>query len=268
MCNPLEAFTGPNSGAQASAARKANARQQSAIDYGLQQLNAIYGGGTYNQYAQAGGDYNPATQYYKNKPSGFSPFDGSTKHAGNLLKNGRLYSATPSQNFAGYNNDFFNQRARAYEDYALPQLGQQYQTTKNSLNFNLANRGLLGGSVAGQENNDLNLAMGQQKQAIADQGQAQAQQLRSDVRNSKLQAIQQLYQTASPAQAQASALADASRFTAPSQFAPLSNGFSNLVNQYAMNQQIAGFQQQPSQGMYNPYGQTTSSQYQALPQNY
>lgn len=338
MCKPAEIFTGPDAGAQADAAGKANRRQQAAIDYGMQQLDAIYGGGTYNQYAQAGGTYDPKQQYYTLKDGTYTPYQvpeiyagksGPNKHGSSIsgtatgaevgsvlgpigviagsgigsivdtgnpdpisaalgldffgggsrpaspwgrLNHGKLFTATPSQNFAGYNNDFFNQRARAYEDYALPQLGQQYQTTKNAVNFNLANRGLLGGSVAGKENNDLNLTMGQQKQAIADQGQQQAQSLRSDVQNSKLQAISQLYQTANPAQAQASALADASRFTAPSAFAPLANGFSNLVNQYTMNQQIAGYQQQPGGygggGGYSPYGQYTSPQAQALPQNY
>lgn len=320
MSQITEMFTGPDSGAQSRAATKANKRQQGAIDYGLQQLNAIYGGGTYNQYAQAGGSYNPATQYYTDKNGTYTPFQtGGTPVAGgsgmvghhgkgglggsgiglegtsgflgdpvgmgfmmggllgsphtpkaySLMKKGKLFTASPSQQFAGYKDDFFNQRARAYEDYALPQLGQQYQTTKNAVNFNLANRGLLGGSVAGQENNDLNFTMGQQKQAIADQGQQQAQQLRSDVQNSKLQAISQLYQTANPAQAQASALADASKFTAPSSFAPLANGFANLVNQYSMNQQIAGYQQQPGgySGGGGYGGQYTSPQAGALPEN-
>lgn len=314
MSDITEAFTGPSGSSQAGSARKANARQQNAIDYGMQQLNAIYGGGTYNQYAQASGAYNPATQYYTNNNGAFSPFKAggtavaggsgnykgsphgssqgggallggitgglssalggflgggsSTPQALNLMKKGKLYAASPSQTFAGYNDNFFNQRANAYEDYALPQLGQQYQTTKNALNYNLANRGLMGGSVANQENNDLNLTMGQQKQSIADQGLQQAQQLRSDVQNSKLQAISQLYQTANPAQAQQSALADASKFSAPSSFAPLANGFANLVNQYSMNQQIAGYQQQPNYGTYSPYGQYTSPQAQALPENY
>lgn len=307
MSNITELFTGPDSGAQDAAASKANKQHQAAIDYGLQQLNAIYGGGTYNQYAQAGGEYNPATQYYTNvkgsyvpfqtarndvpggsgnpnkghgggpagdlssfDPVGLSLFGGaSIPKAYKLMKAGRLFTATPSQQFAGYNNDFFNQRARAYEDFALPQLGQQYQTTKNALNFNLANRGLIGGSVSNQENHDLDFTMGQQKQAIADQGQQQAQSLRSDVQNSKLQAMSQLYQTANPAQAQQTALADASRFTAPSAFAPLANGFSNLVNQYSMNQQIAGYQQQPGGfgGGGGGYGQYTSPQASALPEN-
>lgn len=268
MSDITEAFTGPNSGSQANSARKANAQTQNAIDYGMQQLNAIYGGGTYNQYAQAGA-YTPGQQYYTNKNGAYSPFTpaaGSNRGA-KLARQGHLFTGTPSQNFSGYNDNFFNQRAQAYEDYALPQLGQQYQQTKNALQFNLSNRGLLGGSVANQENSDLNLSLGQQKQGIADQGQAQAQQLRSDVQNSKLQAISQLYQTASPAQAQSSALADASRLSAPSSFAPLANGFANLVNQYAMNQQVAGYQQQPTTN-YIPYGGGYSSPAAgALPSN-
>jgi len=266
MCNPLEAFTGPNSGAQAAAAKGANQRTQAAINYGMQQLNAIYGGGSYPIYAQASGGIVPGQQYYKKTPKGYVPYGGQTGGA-NLMRKGKLFSMTKSPQYAGYNNNFFNQRAQAYEDYALPQLGQQYQQTKNSLQYNLANRGLIGGSVQNQENNDLALSMGQQKQGIADQGLAQAQQLRSDVQNSKLQAISQLYQTASPAQAQSSALADAARFSAPNQFAPLANGFANLVNQYAMNQQVAGYQQIPQTG-YIPYGGGSSSSLTgAIPQN-
>lgn len=272
MSSITELFTGPDSGAQSAAATKANKQRQASIDYGMEQLNAIYGGGTYNQYAQAGGVYDPAKQYYTLNKGTYSPFTANAHNNGaaNRFDQGKLFTSTPSQKFAGYNNDFFNQRARAYEDFALPQLGQQYQTTKNAINFNLANRGLIGGSVANQEHNDLDFTMGQQKQAIADQGQQQAQSLRSDVQNSKLQAISQLYQTANPAQAQSSALADASRFTAPSAFAPLANGFANLVNQYSMNQGIAGYQQQPGGyggGGGGYMGQYTSPQAQALPEN-
>lgn len=267
MCNPVEAFTGPDSGAQARGAAKANKQTQSAVDYGMQQLNAIYGGGTYPIYSQAGGTISPGTSYFLNKPGGYKPLgDVNSNRQQKLFNQGKLYTSTPSQQYSGFNDNFYNKFANSYENFALPQLGQQFNSANQGIQFNLANRGLLGSGASHQANRDLQMTYAQQKQGIADSAQSQANSLRSQVNNSYQNAVSQLYQTANPANAQQSALASAAQFTAPSAFAPLANGFSSLVNQYAMQQQLAGsYAQGPGYFSSSPYGYSAPSS--SIPNN-
>lgn len=272
MGDILQAFTGPDSGSQASSASRANKQQQAAIDYGLQELNAIYGGGSYPIYSQAGGPgstFVPGTQYYKSTPGGYVPITFKTtgdKGKKIVPKLGRnIFTATQSPYYQGFQPNFYQNYANSYVNYAMPQLGQQYQQAGNALQLGLANKGLLGSSAAKTENQALQQSYGQQQQGIADTSQNLAQQLRSQVNQSYQNAVAQLYNTANPANAQQSALAAAAQFTAPSAFAPLANGFANLVNQYTLQQQIAGLNSQAP--AYYDYGASVSGNPGALPSN-
>ena len=66
--------------------------------------------------------------------------------------------------FAGFDPAFYNQRAQAYQDFAMPQLSEQYNTTRKQLGYGVANRGLFGSSVEQDKYSDLNRQMGQNKQ--------------------------------------------------------------------------------------------------------
>ncbi len=140
--------------------------------------------------------------------------------------------------FAGYDDNFYNQRAQAYQNFALPELSQQYQQNRNQLVFNLANRGLLRSSAADKQWNTLGRTMAQGRQGIVDAGIAQSQQLRRDVENQKDSLIGNLYQSADPAQAAEAATRTAASFAAPSTFAPLGNAFGNIAQQYYLSQLI------------------------------
>lgn len=241
---------GAGGGDAAALAAKQNAQQQFAIDQGSQSIDAIFGGGTgAPSYFQAGGAFDPATQYYKAQMKGgqwqYSPYTapGSKRQgvngafpaaAGPNTKH--LFTMTPGQQYQGFSPNFFQQRADAYTNFALPQLGQQYDQANRALQYGFANQGLSRSSAQQQAQSDLNLNFGQAKQNIIDTGTQQAQSLQQQIEQARENALSQLYQSANPAQAGQTALNTAQQFTAPSVYQPIGNAFSNILNQYALRQ--------------------------------
>lgn len=150
---------------------------------------------------------------------------------------GALFNAPTYQTFEGFTPEFYQERAKAYENYALPQLGEQYRQNQNALLYGLENRGLLHeSSVADAARRDLERTVGRGKQQIAETGISQANEVKQAVENSRQQAIQQLYQSADPAQAFQSAIANAASLRTPSAFAPISDMFGNIARTYYLNQ--------------------------------
>jgi hypothetical protein len=138
--------------------------------------------------------------------------------------------------FSGYTPQFYQNREKAYMDYAMPQFAQQYNTTKGQIGFGIANKGLEGGSAAKKQWSDLARTTAVGQQSLADSARGQAQQLQTDVAGAKNNLLNMLYQSADPASAGAQATATASSFQAPSTFAPIANQFSGLINQYYLSQ--------------------------------
>lgn len=176
-------------------------------------------------------------------------YDGPPDYAGKAKKQEKERQALITKGmgdinsaFAGYTPDFYQQRAAAYQQYALPQLSHQYQQTKNAMLFGQANRGLLGSSVSTKQNSDLSREMGLQKQAIADVGRGQAQDLQRQVEAQRTALQSQLYETANPTLAGQNATAAAASMAVPSVYAPLGNMFSNLLNQYYARQLLSTYQ--------------------------
>ena len=162
------------------------------------------------------------------------------------LKQGLLFGSPEYQTFEGFQDPFFEKRARDYVNFALPQLSEQYQDANQATRFGLANRGLGSSTVAGQALSRLEREVGRGRQNIADTGLQQANQLRKDVEMSRQQALSQLNQSADPAQAVSSALRSAQEFQRPSVFQPITNIFSNLAQQYATSELLKGYR--------TPYG--------------
>ncbi len=148
------------------------------------------------------------------------------------------------QAFAGFNQPFYDARRQAYIDYALPQLSDQYQTTRNQVGFGLANRGQTNSSTANKQWSDLFRTTEASKRGIADAATAQSQDLQKQIAGSRQNLINQLYTTADPANASQSAISTAAGFQTPSTFAPLVNQFSGLLNQYYISQLLN--QRQPA----------------------
>jgi len=140
--------------------------------------------------------------------------------------------------FSGFDPSFYQQRAQAYQNYALPQLSQQYQQNRDQVGYNLANRGLLQSGAAGKQWSDLARTNAQAQQGIADSGIAQAQALQRQVEDARNQQLGFLNQSADPAAARQGAIATAASFQQPSVFAPIANEFQGLAQQYYLSQLI------------------------------
>ena len=165
--------------------------------------------------------------------------------------------------FGGFDQGFYNQRAQAYQDYALPQLSQQYQQNRNAIGFGLANRGLLASSAARNQWTNLGKTMGQAKQQVADQGIGYAQDLQKQIQDQKSVLYNQVYQAADPKSAAANAINVAAGFQQPSVFQPLGNMFGNIANQYLLSQMINTYRPQGYQAPIfgAPSGAVNTSSY-------
>lgn len=141
-----------------------------------------------------------------------------------------------NQAFSGFDDNFYNNRVKQYMAYAMPQLAGQYRGTRDRMQYNLANRGLFGGGSMQRQGNALSSEYATQAQGVAQQGQAQAQQLRKDVEGQRSNTVSQLIASADPSAAYQSALGTAATYSAPSTFQPLGPMFQNFSNAYLMNQ--------------------------------
>jgi hypothetical protein len=166
--------------------------------------------------------------------------------ARDAFRHNQLFELGRTQNFEGFQPEFFDQRAKDYVNFALPQVADQYQTNRNAVAFGLANRGLQGSSVENQANTRLERASGQAKQNVADTGIAQANELKRAVEEARQADIAQLYQTADPSRGFQSALSNASQLRIPSTFAPLGDMFSNIARQYYVNQALNNYRNAPA----------------------
>lgn len=138
--------------------------------------------------------------------------------------------------FKGFNPEFYQQRANAYTNFAMPQLGEQAQQTQQQLIYGLGNRGLLGSGVAADRNAAFQRELQRQKQGIVDAGQGQANELQREIESNKSQLVNQLQISSDPNAAAQGALGSAQAFSAPSTYAPISNLFQNFANMYLASQ--------------------------------
>lgn len=149
--------------------------------------------------------------------------------------------------FAGFDEDFYNRRAQAYENYALPRLQQQYGLERNTIGFNLANRGITGGSAAKSMYTNLGQEMIRQQQGIVDTGQQYANQLRQQIATAKSNLISELGASTYPSATAQQALAAASQFNAPSPFAAATGSAFDAFNTGLLTQQaLASAQNVPA----------------------
>lgn len=167
------------------------------------------------------------------------------EHATKLFNRGNLLNKQDAS-FQGYGEDFFNQRAKDYVNYALPQEAQQFKTNQDAITYDLADRGILDSSIAKNSYSNLERTANQAKQTIADSAIAQSNQLRSGVESVRQNAIQQLYQTGDPNLAAHNAISAAQSIGQPSVFAPIGNMFGNLASQYYTNQLLNSYKNQGS----------------------
>ncbi len=170
---------------------------------------------------------------------------GQEKKRQSLIKEGTV---GVNKAFSGFDQGFYDQRAKAYQNMAMPQLSDQYRATRNAELFGMANRGLLGGSASQQSFSGLNRKMAQNQQQIADTGISQGQDLERQIQDKKTNLLNMVYSGADPANAISQATSTAAGFRPNSLYAPISNMFGDIANQYYMNQMMNQYRQSNMMG--------------------
>lgn len=153
-----------------------------------------------------------------------------------------LYGGVNKEHQGGFNDAFFDKRAQAYQDFALPQVQQQYGDQQKALTFALARGGNLRSSLSSDKNAELDKDFTLQKQAVIDTGRDYANQGRADMAQQKASAVSMLQATADPDAAYNVAQTSANQLSAMPAFTPLTGVVKNVASglgTYLNNQSTA-----------------------------
>jgi hypothetical protein len=143
--------------------------------------------------------------------------------------------AAIDKNFEGFDDEFYNSRAKDYEQFAVPQVASQYDNTKRNLTYSLARSGLLGSGVEAQKTAALDKENAQQLRNVSDTAQSQANELRQTVEGQRSNLYAQAEASADPGAATNLALRTAQAYERPTSFAPIGNFFKNYTEAYLAN---------------------------------
>lgn len=130
--------------------------------------------------------------------------------------------------FGQFDDNFFNQRAQSYLDFATPQLDRQFQDQMRSLTAALARSGNLNSSLRGDLMGQLQREYDTSKLSLAEQARSFADQARTGVSTAKARLMESNAQLADPGTIRNSAMAEAQGLTANPQFAQLGQLLSDL----------------------------------------
>lgn len=151
------------------------------------------------------------------------------------VKNIAEGNAAIEKQFSGFDDNFYDSRAKDYEDYAKPKLEKEFGNTKRNLMYSLARSGLMGGSVDAEKNANLADERQQQLRNVADAGQSQANELRQTVEGQRSNLTAQLEASADPGAASNLALRTAQAYTKPTSYAPIGNFFKEWTGNFIAN---------------------------------
>ena len=131
--------------------------------------------------------------------------------------------------FGQFNNDFYNNRAKSYVDYATPQLDQQYKTTMQGLVRSLARGGNLNSSVRGSAMSDVQSQYDKGLLSIQDQANQYSNQARNAIESARGNLVAQNAQLADSGAIRSLASSQAQGFTTAPSYTPLQTLISALT---------------------------------------
>jgi hypothetical protein len=134
-----------------------------------------------------------------------------------------------NERFSGFNDSFFNKRAKEFEQTMNPQVSKQYRQANENLAYSLARSGLTDSSERAKSEGILRSNLDTARSDIANQGIDQANQQRQSVEQSKSALISQLYGTGDAQAASSQALNSANRLAGQQQYSLLGNLFANTA---------------------------------------
>lgn len=175
---------------------------------------------------------------------------------------GGLFSGVQTSTGA-FGGNFFDDRAKAFVDYATPQLESQRGDAAKDLIFALTRSGNLDSSSRATKEGELQKLYDIQRQNVVDQGQAYANTARTNVEDARSDLIKTLNATGDAQGAASGAINRAAALSQPDKFDPLSQLFADftatLGSQYALERSEANAQKDYARhnlGLFKP-GRTT-----------
>lgn len=135
--------------------------------------------------------------------------------------------------FAQFDDPFYQGRSKAYTDYYIPQVKDQYDEARKGLVYDLTRQGIMNSSAGADKLAKLDSEYNKQNSYYTDAGQSYANQVRGDVENNRSQLYSQVQASADPSAAAASAAARAQSLTAAPAFSPLGQLFQQFAQQGA-----------------------------------
>ena len=132
-----------------------------------------------------------------------------------------------------FGEDFFKGRREAYQNYATPQLEDQYGKAGQELTFSLARNGLLDSSARAQKEGELQKLYDLNRQGITDQAISQESRSRNAVEDARSGLVTMLNATGDAQGAANSALARSAALSQPQAFSPLTNLFGDFTGALA-----------------------------------
>ena len=148
----------------------------------------------------------------------------------------RITEGTSSINsaFAGFDDSFFGNIEQSANDFFNPQIDRQFDRTRETLIKNLARQGNLNASTGARQLGDLDTAGQEQRVTFADKARGFATDSRADVENNRANLLRQLQASADPSAAAATAAGQAQVLSAPQQFSPIGDLFTQFANNAAV----------------------------------
>lgn len=140
------------------------------------------------------------------------------------------------ETFSGFATpEFYDSVQNSFLDFYRPQLQEQQEDAQRQLTYDLASRGMLESSIAGEKFGDLQERLAEESGRISSQAQAARNDAiqRAESSRSNLYSLNE--SAADPSLVQARALASESTVRQPQVFSPLGQVFADITNQFAQN---------------------------------
>jgi len=205
--------------------------RQARIKSGMAKIAEIFDGGATAGTGLAT-SYEPGKTYYLSDGSlytppaeteptffargGYSPYQGVSPQ--DMVSQGKLFTGVSRS--GGFNEDFFANRAKAYTDYAMPQVDRAYKRAKDSMIYALDRSGLMRSSAGIDKNAELSGEFDQSRIDVANKAQSTANKARQDVENARGAIVSQLNATGDNEAAASAAIRQAQAMNQPEGFSP------------------------------------------------
>lgn len=128
-----------------------------------------------------------------------------------------------------FNDDFYAGRAKSYENYALPQIADQFGDASKELTFSLARRGALDSTSRASLATELEKRRALQEQGVKDQARTFANTAKANVEGARADLVNTLNATGDVDSAVRGATARAQVLSAVPGYSPISSLFADFT---------------------------------------